>query len=90
MGVAEKAIHHYKLARKEAGSNDIVRAQALQTHLSKCSEARKLRDRQTVLKETQSGVSTDADSAPQISFPQVMLEKISPIELDSLLHYLML
>ncbi|XP_038976276.1 TPR repeat-containing thioredoxin TTL1-like isoform X2 [Phoenix dactylifera] len=66
LGVAEKAIHHYKLARKEASSNDIARAQALQTHLSKCHEARKLRDWQTLLKETQSAVSAGADSAPQV------------------------
>uniref|UniRef100_A0A6I9RTR4 TPR repeat-containing thioredoxin TTL4 n=1 Tax=Elaeis guineensis var. tenera TaxID=51953 RepID=A0A6I9RTR4_ELAGV len=66
LGVAEKAIHHYKLARKEASSNDIARAQALQTHLSKCNEARKLRDWQTVLKEIQSAVSAGADSAPQV------------------------
>ncbi|WOL03219.1 inactive TPR repeat-containing thioredoxin TTL3-like isoform X6 [Canna indica] len=66
LGETEKAIHHFKLARNEASSEDIVQAHRLQNHISKCNEARKLRDWHTVLKEAQSAVSSCADAAPQI------------------------
>ncbi|XP_020254377.1 inactive TPR repeat-containing thioredoxin TTL3-like, partial [Asparagus officinalis] len=66
LGEAERALHHYKLSRNEASSADISRAQALQTHLSKCSEARRLKDWHSVVKETQLAVSSGADSSPQV------------------------
>ncbi|KAJ8493188.1 hypothetical protein OPV22_014909 [Ensete ventricosum] len=66
LGDAEKAIHHFKLARNETTSEDISQVHRLQTHLSKCNEARKLRDWHSVLKEARSAVSSGADSSPQI------------------------
>ncbi|CAJ1974119.1 unnamed protein product [Sphenostylis stenocarpa] len=41
-------------------------AQALQNHLSKCTEAREVKDWKAILKETQAAVSLGADSAPQV------------------------
>ncbi|MQM02083.1 hypothetical protein Taro_034842 [Colocasia esculenta] len=66
LGVAEKALHHYRAAGKEASSADTAHAKALQTHLSKSNEARTLRDWQTLLTEAQSAISAGADSAPQV------------------------
>lgn len=66
LGEAEKALYHYKQSGTEANSNEIVQAQALQTHLNKCNEARKLKDWQTLLQEIGSAISSGADSAPQI------------------------
>ncbi|CAL9116443.1 unnamed protein product [Musa acuminata var. zebrina] len=66
LGEAEKAIHHFKLARNETSSEDIAQVHRLQNHLSKCNEARKLRDWHSVLKEARSAVSSGADSSPQI------------------------
>ncbi|CAD5183137.1 unnamed protein product [Musa acuminata subsp. malaccensis] len=66
LGEAEKAIHHFKLARNETTSEDIAQVHRLQNHLSKCNEARKLRDWHSVLKEARSAVSSGADSSPQI------------------------
>ncbi|KAJ0975075.1 hypothetical protein J5N97_017040 [Dioscorea zingiberensis] len=66
LGEAEKAIHHYKLSRSEASSEGISRARALQSHLAKSNEARKLRDWQTVLKESCSAAAAGSDSAPQV------------------------
>ncbi|XP_072966842.1 inactive TPR repeat-containing thioredoxin TTL3-like [Typha angustifolia] len=66
LGEAERAIHHYKLAKNDATAHDISRAQALHGHLSKCSEARKQRNWHALLKESQSALSAGADSSPQV------------------------
>lgn len=66
LGDAGKAIHHYKQSRKEAVPSDISKAQTLQQHLAKCSEARRTRDWQTMLTESQAAISFGADSAPQV------------------------
>ncbi|CAL0315531.1 unnamed protein product [Lupinus luteus] len=41
-------------------------AHALQNHLNKCNEARKVGEWSVILKETQSAISLGADSAPQV------------------------
>ncbi|KAH8507776.1 hypothetical protein H0E87_010079 [Populus deltoides] len=66
LGEAEKAIYHYKHAGPEADHVDISKAKALQAHLNKCTEARKHRDWNTLIKETAATISAGADSAPQI------------------------
>ncbi|KAF8404577.1 hypothetical protein HHK36_009464 [Tetracentron sinense] len=66
LGEAEKALYHYKHSGPEAESSNIAQAQALQARLIKCTEARKLRDWNTLLKETGCAISSGADSAPQI------------------------
>ncbi|KAK8966056.1 TPR repeat-containing thioredoxin TTL1 [Platanthera guangdongensis] len=66
LGEPERAANHYKLAKNEASSDEISKAKAVQVFIGKCSEARKLRDWNSVLKESQSTISAGADSAPQI------------------------
>ncbi|KAL4291652.1 hypothetical protein GQ457_14G003040 [Hibiscus cannabinus] len=66
LGDAEKAIYHYKHAGHEADEDDIAKAGAVQTHLNKCSEAKRRRDWNSLLKETDSAINGGADSAPQI------------------------
>ncbi|XWS33309.1 hypothetical protein CRYUN_Cryun22dG0070500 [Craigia yunnanensis] len=66
LGEVEKAIYHYKYAGLEADPDDIAKAKTLQTHLNKCTEAKRLRDWNTLLKETDSTINAGADSAPQI------------------------
>ncbi|OWM82207.1 hypothetical protein CDL15_Pgr001781 [Punica granatum] len=66
LGEAEKAIYHYKQAGPEADPEDISKARTLQTHLSKCTEARKLRDLHTVIKASELAITAGADSAPQM------------------------
>lgn len=65
LGEAEKALNHYKYS-SPTDSEYIAKAQALQTHLSRCIEARNLRDWNTLLKEARCAISSGADSAPQI------------------------
>ncbi|KAK9272988.1 hypothetical protein L1049_003369 [Liquidambar formosana] len=66
LGEAEKAIYHYKHAGPEADPDDMAKARTLQDHLNKCTEARKLRDWNTLIKETGHAISIGADSAPQM------------------------
>lgn len=66
LGEAEKAMYHYKQSGSEADPEDIAKAKRVQSHLSKCTEARKLRDWNTLIKESRCTISAGADSAPQI------------------------
>ncbi|KAG6768431.1 hypothetical protein NC652_019364 [Populus alba x Populus x berolinensis] len=66
LGEAEKAIYHYKRAGPEADHADISNAQALQAHLNKCTDARRHRDWNTLIKETAATISAGSDSALQI------------------------
>ncbi|KAG6721945.1 hypothetical protein I3842_03G137300 [Carya illinoinensis] len=68
LGEAEKALYHYKHAGPEADHVDISKVKTLQAHLNKCTEARKLRDWNTLIKETERAMSAGADSAPQKIF----------------------
>ncbi|XP_021912368.1 inactive TPR repeat-containing thioredoxin TTL3 [Carica papaya] len=66
LGEVENAIYHYKHAGPEADGDDIAKAKSLQFHLNKCTEAKRLRDWNTLVKEAASALSSGADSAPQI------------------------
>ncbi|XP_042392189.1 TPR repeat-containing thioredoxin TTL1-like [Zingiber officinale] len=66
LGEAEKAIHHFKLAKREANSQDMAQAYRLQGHLSQSVEARKKRDWHSMLKEARAAVASGADADPQI------------------------
>ncbi|XP_057973790.1 inactive TPR repeat-containing thioredoxin TTL3-like [Malania oleifera] len=66
LGEAERALHHYKLSEPKAGIKDIAHAQALKTHLSRCNQARKLREWNTLIKETQCAITSGADSSPLV------------------------
>ncbi|KAK1304366.1 TPR repeat-containing thioredoxin TTL1 [Acorus calamus] len=70
LGEAEKAIKHFKMAGDEADPNNVMRAQAVQSHINRCREARRLREWHTVLKEAESAISAGSDSAPQVLAPQ--------------------
>lgn len=59
-------MYHYKQAGPEADPSEIAKAKTLQIYLNKCTEARKLRDWHTVIKETGTAISSGADSAPQV------------------------
>ncbi|KAF2284055.1 hypothetical protein GH714_018635 [Hevea brasiliensis] len=63
LGDGEKTIYHYKLSGPEVDHVDIAKAKGLQIHLNKCTEARRLRDWNTLIKETKAAISSGADSA---------------------------
>lgn len=66
LGEVEKAIYHYKHAGQEADQFDIAKAKSVQAHLNKCTEAKKHRDWNTLIKETESAAAAGADSALQV------------------------
>ncbi|KAJ0041541.1 hypothetical protein Pint_26616 [Pistacia integerrima] len=66
LGEVEKAIYHYKHAGPEADHVDVAKAKSVQLHLNKCTEAKRLRDWNTLIKETGAAISAGADAAPQM------------------------
>lgn len=73
MGEVEKAIYHYKHAGPEADGDDIAKARTLQTHLNRCTEAKRLRDWNTLLKETDSTINAGANAAPQVHKQSILI-----------------
>ncbi|KAJ4965128.1 hypothetical protein NE237_016977 [Protea cynaroides] len=66
LGDSEKALRHYKQSGSEANSNDYAKVKAVETHLNRCNDARKMKDWLTLLKESKSTISSGADSALQV------------------------
>ncbi|KAJ7006790.1 hypothetical protein D5086_004571 [Populus alba] len=66
LGETEKALCHYKQSGPSTDSKEVAQAQALQMHLNRCTEARKLKEWNRLLKETERSISSGADSAPQV------------------------
>lgn len=73
MGEAEKAINCNK-ENPYFESDLAFKAHALQSHLNKCNEARKVNDWKFILAETKSAISLGVDSAPKVSFLSQMLD----------------
>lgn len=67
LGEPDKATYHYKHAGQEADREDLAKVKTVQTHLNKCAEARRSRDWNTLIKETEFVISAGADSAPQVN-----------------------
>ncbi|KAL2339896.1 hypothetical protein Fmac_007836 [Flemingia macrophylla] len=65
LGEAEKALNLNETT-PFVDSELAFQAQALQNHLSRCNEARKVKDWKAVLEETQAVISLGADSAPLV------------------------
>ncbi|KZV28914.1 Tetratricopeptide repeat-containing protein isoform 1 [Dorcoceras hygrometricum] len=66
LGVAEKAIWHYKASGQRASSENLAQAQALKSCVDKCNEAQRFGDWSRLLDESRAALSTGADSAPKI------------------------
>ncbi|CAH8357438.1 unnamed protein product [Eruca vesicaria subsp. sativa] len=66
LGEVENSIYHVKHSGPEADQEDILKAKMVQTHLNRCTEAKRLRDWKTLLKETENTIASGADAAPQV------------------------
>ncbi|KAG8632953.1 hypothetical protein MANES_18G068500v8 [Manihot esculenta] len=66
LGEAEKALYHYEQSGPHADSEDVAQVQALQKHLNRCIQARKLKEWNTLVKETDCAISSGADSSPEV------------------------
>ncbi|KAK4356661.1 hypothetical protein RND71_025632 [Anisodus tanguticus] len=66
LGDTEKAMYHYKQAGSEGDPDVVTKTKNIRIHLNKCTEAKRQRDWNTLLKESAFAISSGADSAPQI------------------------
>ncbi|XP_043710697.1 inactive TPR repeat-containing thioredoxin TTL3-like [Telopea speciosissima] len=66
LGEPEKALNQYKQSGPEASFDDYAKVQQVQKHVNRCNEARRMKDWQTLLKESRSAISSGADSALQV------------------------
>ncbi|KAL5779667.1 hypothetical protein ACOSQ2_010404 [Xanthoceras sorbifolium] len=66
LGEAEKALYHYEHSGSLVKQEDIAKAEAVQKHLNRCNEARRLMEWRSLLKETHYAISFGADSAPKV------------------------
>ncbi|KAL6633528.1 hypothetical protein ACP70R_026199 [Stipagrostis hirtigluma subsp. patula] len=66
LGEPDKAINHFKQSPKESTAADVSRAQSVKSRITKCNDARKLKNWITVLQESQAAASDGADCAPQV------------------------
>ncbi|CAN8298979.1 unnamed protein product [Cochlearia groenlandica] len=66
LGEVENSIYHFKHSGPEADQEDILKAKMVQTHLNKCTEAKRTRDWNTLIKETKNTIASGADAAPQV------------------------
>ncbi|KAK1307938.1 TPR repeat-containing thioredoxin TTL4 [Acorus calamus] len=66
LGEGKKAESHFKMSGMEPKHQDITHARHVQSHVSMCVEARRVRDWHTVITEAECAVSAGADSAPKV------------------------
>ncbi|KAL0396585.1 UNVERIFIED_CONTAM: Inactive TPR repeat-containing thioredoxin TTL3 [Sesamum calycinum] len=66
LGEAERAMYNFKQAGSDADPDSMNKAQKVQTHLNKCTEAKTRHDWNCLLKETSQAIAAGADSAPLI------------------------
>ncbi|KAI3462057.1 hypothetical protein Pfo_018720 [Paulownia fortunei] len=66
LGEPEKAVYHFKQAGSDADPDAMNKAKKVQLHLNKCTETKRQRDWNNLLKETGFSIAAGADSAPLI------------------------
>ncbi|CAH8281784.1 unnamed protein product [Eruca vesicaria subsp. sativa] len=66
LGEVENSIYHIKRSGPEADQEDIMKAKTVQMHLNKCTDAKRLRDWNSLIKETRNTIASGADAAPQV------------------------
>ncbi|KAL3619711.1 hypothetical protein CASFOL_034623 [Castilleja foliolosa] len=66
LGVAEKAVYHYKCSGRKASIEDIAKAINIKRCIEKASEAKDNGEWRKMVDESQIALSLGADSAPQI------------------------
>ncbi|XP_022844222.1 inactive TPR repeat-containing thioredoxin TTL3-like [Olea europaea var. sylvestris] len=66
LGEAEKAAYHFKQAGAEADPDSMNKSRKVQVHLNKCTEVKRQRDWNTLIKEATLAIAAGADSAPLI------------------------
>ncbi|MCO5573829.1 hypothetical protein L7F22_027604 [Adiantum nelumboides] len=66
LGLMDRAKQHLNASGKQMDSLELQQLRTIDEHISKCIEARKRREWQNVIRESDAAVVAGADSAPQI------------------------
>ncbi|CAA0841822.1 tetratricopeptide repeat (TPR)-containing protein [Striga hermonthica] len=66
LGEAEGAMHHFKQSGSEADPDYMRKAKQIQSHLNKCTEAKRQHDWHNLYKKTELCIAAGAHSAPLI------------------------
>ncbi|KAL5703956.1 hypothetical protein ACHQM5_022445 [Ranunculus cassubicifolius] len=67
LGEGEKGLYHFKKSGFEANSLEISKAQVLEAHVNKCTEAKIVQNWNELLKESKRAILLGADSSPLIT-----------------------
>ncbi|GFZ07549.1 tetratricopetide-repeat thioredoxin-like 1 [Actinidia rufa] len=66
LGQVENARRHFCLPGYQVDGNELQKWQAVEMHLSKCTDARKIGDWRTALREVDAAIVAGADASPQL------------------------
>ncbi|XP_017244478.1 inactive TPR repeat-containing thioredoxin TTL3-like isoform X2 [Daucus carota subsp. sativus] len=66
LGETEKAMYHFKCAGADADPDVLTKAKNVQAHLNRCTDAKRQRDWNGLLRESNLAISAGADTAPLI------------------------
>ncbi|XP_023524644.1 TPR repeat-containing thioredoxin TTL1-like [Cucurbita pepo subsp. pepo] len=81
LGHVENARKHLCFPGVQPDPSELLRLQAVERHISKCRDARRLKDWRSVLKEADAAIAGGADSSPQLFMSKVeALLKLHQIE----------
>ncbi|KAL0545792.1 hypothetical protein IC582_015684 [Cucumis melo] len=81
LGQVENARKHLCFPGVQPDPNELQRLQVVERHISRCGDARRVRDWKSVLKEADAAISGGADSSPQLFMSRVeALLKLHQIE----------
>lgn len=67
LGQAENARRHICYQGYQPDANELQKLQALETHLRKCTDARKIGDWRSALREVDAAIAAGVDASPQVS-----------------------
>lgn len=71
LGQVENARKHLCFPGVQPDPNELQRLQVVERHISRCGDARRVRDWRSMLKEADTAISVGADSSPQARAIQI-------------------
>ncbi|GLU18078.1 hypothetical protein SLE2022_343980 [Rubroshorea leprosula] len=71
LGQVENARKHLYFPGKQPDPAELYKLQAVEKHLNKCTDARRIRDWKSALRESEAAVASGADFCPQLSLCRV-------------------
>ena len=75
-------MRHIFLVAQQPDSAELQKLQAVEKHLAKCADARKIGDWKSALRETDAAISAGADSSPLVNFSHLQLASPNSFTID--------